>query len=239
MRYLLLLLLFSCAKQKQEPKGCDFGLSPEEIKINLKKPPKGHGNPHVPPPTYTGQAVILLDFDGHYVSSSSWGNIECNPSGLDSVSALEVFNKVSSLYFPWQVIVTVDTNIYNLANPSRRVRCILTTSYEWFGQSGGVAFVNSFTFGEPCFVFTSCLGFNIKYIKEAACHEIGHTIGLYHQSLWSEGVKLSEYDFGCCGSAPVMGCAYYQDSSKFVTGLDSWGRVQNDTLKISSVIRRR
>lgn len=245
MRYLLLLILFSCTKQKQEPSkiDCDFGLSDSAFQSHkfLRKPKK-NDPPPPPPPTYPGQAVIFLDFDGDTVRNTSWntsGDIICEPSGLSTEQMTEILNKVSIAYGAWDVSVTTSEVAYNLA--SRKTKLILTTSWEWYGQSGGVAFLGSMLFNNntPCFVFTSLLGYNTKYIKEASCHEIGHTIGLYHQSIWENGLKISEYNYGCCGFAPIMGVAYYQLESGWITGYNSFGAIQNDTLKISSVIKKR
>src|SRR5258705_4523591 len=123
----------------------------------------------------SAQAVIFLDFDGHTVNGTSWnynGPIACGASGLNNSQLTEVFNRVAEDYRPFNINVTTDSTKYFDAPANRRMRVILTVSSSWYGAAGGVAFVNSFTWGDnnPCFVFSQLLNFNVKNISEAASH---------------------------------------------------------------------
>ena len=178
-------------------------------------------------------SVIFLDFDGHTVSNSPWGiNQTMNPSGLTNAQITDVFNRVAEDYRPFNLNVTTDSTKFWAAPDSSRMRVILTTSWEWWGSAGGVAFVGSFTWGiwndeAPCFVFTSLLG-NVKYISEAASHEAGHTLGLYHQSRYDVNCnKTSDYHSGTgsgqIGWAPIMGVGYYQNLTLWNNGPNTYG----------------
>ena len=145
----------------------------------------------------TASSVIYLDFDGHAVSGTMWnisGAFTCNSSGLSDVAITEVFNRVAEDYRPFNINVTTDPAKYTSAPFNKRMRVVITTSHEWYSSSaGGVAYVNSFTWGDntPCFVFSGLHNFNAKNIAEAASHEAGHTLGLRHQSSYnSSGVKF-------------------------------------------------
>lgn len=215
------------------------------------KPPKGGGNPPPPPPPpppVTG-GVLFLDFDGGLVSNTSWnfaGDINCAYSGLTIEEQNIIIAAVMDDYAPYDVIVTTDEAVYNAAPANRRMRCYITETYEWYGNgAGGVSFVGSFTWGDntPCFVFSSLLGYNTKYILEAVSHEFGHTLGLYHQSRYDANcVKLSDYNSGgCpdhCGEAPIMGVAYYQPVSRWWIGPNSYGcdQIQDDNAIISKLL---
>ena len=154
--------------------------------------------------SYPGaSAVILLDFNGHYVTGTMWnvyGAYTCNSSGLNNAAITEVFNRVAEDYRPFNINVTTDETKYNAAPANRRIRVVITTSYEWYGNgAGGVAYLNSFTWGDnsPCFVFSSLLNLSVKNIAEAASHEAGHTLGLRHQSSYDGNcVKTSDYNWG-------------------------------------------
>jgi hypothetical protein len=181
----------------------------------------------------SANAVIFLDFDGHTVTGTSWnftGSIVCGGAGLDSSQVTAVFNRVAEDYRPFNINITTDSVIFLRAPMNSRMRVIVTVTSEWYGQSGGVSFINSFTWGDdtPCFVFSALLGFDTKYIGEASSHEAGHTLGLYHQSKYdSNCVKLSEYNYGSgtgeIGWAPIMGAGYYQNLTLWNNGPNSYG----------------
>ncbi|HMU47208.1 MAG TPA: zinc-dependent metalloprotease [Chitinophagaceae bacterium] len=188
----------------------------------------------------SASAVIFLDFDGQSVTGTSWnysGPIFCGASGLDSTKIVTIFNRVSEDYRPFNVNITTDSTKYFAAPANKRMRVILTVTYEWYGSAGGVAFVGSFIWGDntPCFIFTSLLGYNVKNIAEAAAHEVGHTLGLYHQSTYDTNcVKVSDYNYGQgtgeIGWAPIMGVGYYQNLTLWNNGPNSFGctNYQND-----------
>jgi len=181
----------------------------------------------------SASAVVFLDFDGHTVTNTSWnynGPIVCGGSGLDNAQITEVFNRVAEDYRPFNVNITTDSTKYLAAPVNKRMRVILTVSSAWYGSAGGVAFVGSFTWGDdtPCFVFSALLGYNVKNITEAASHEAGHTLGLYHQASYDANcVKTSDYNYGQgageIGWAPIMGAGYYQNFTLWNNGPNSFG----------------
>ncbi len=188
----------------------------------------------------SASAVIFLDFDGHTVVNTPWnssGPITCAASALNSAQITEVFNRVAEDYRPFNLNITTDSTKYWAAPVTKRMRVILTTTYEWYGPAGGVAFVGSFSWGDgtPCFVFTSQLGYNQKNVAEAASHEAGHTLGLFHQSTYDAGcVKVSEYNYGTgtgeIGWAPIMGIGYSKNLTLWNNGPNSLGcsNIQSD-----------
>ncbi len=178
--------------------------------------------------------VIFLDFDGQYVSGTIWnmtGPFTCNPSGLNDAQITEIFNRVAEDYRPFNINITTSQTKYNAAPYNKRMRVIITTSYEWYSSGvGGVANINSFTSGDaaPCFVFSSLFNFNIKNIAEAVSHEAGHTLGLRHQSSYDAScMKVSDYNWGQgtgeIGWAPIMGAGYDQNMTLWNNGPNSLG----------------
>jgi hypothetical protein len=181
----------------------------------------------------SANAVIFLDFDGHTVTGTSWnynGPIVCGSSGLDNSQIIEVFNRVAEDYRPFDVNVTTDSTKFLAAPPNRRMRVILTVTSSWYGAAGGVSFVNSFSWPDdnPCFVFSALLNYNVKNVSEAASHEAGHTLGLYHQSYYDANcTKISDYysgqGSGEIGWAPIMGVGYYRNFTLWNNGPNSYG----------------
>jgi hypothetical protein len=193
----------------------------------------------------SASAVIFLDFDGHTVPAGSWwgGPIYCAASGLSNTLITEIFNRVAEDYRPFNINVTTDSLKYLAAPLTKRMRVIITPTYEWYGTSGGVAFIGSFNWGDdtPCFVFSSLLSNNPKYVAEATSHEAGHTLGLEHQSTYDGScVKTAEYNPGVgageIGWAPIMGVGYSKNLTLWNNGTNSVNctEYQNDLAIISN-----
>lgn len=178
-------------------------------------------------------SVIYLDFDGQTVSGSSWnvnGPLFLGPSNLNDAQITEIYNRIAEDYRPFNINITTDSSKYWAAPARQRMRVIMTISYEWYGRAGGVAYINSFTWGDntPCFVFTSLLGYNTKNIAEAGAHEAGHTLGLRHQSRYDDLCqKTEEYNSGTgtgeIGWAPIMGVGYYRNRTTWHNGPNPYG----------------
>jgi hypothetical protein len=263
---LALAIIASCSKTDitennsqvelpDQPTTCDFGIT----NFNLtKRAPivdpelgnkltAGRETETNTPSTATPPGVIYLDFDGQVVSNTNWnttGNIVCAPANLSAVNINEVFQRVVNDYSPFNMVITTDEAVYNSATANRRMRVILTESWEWFGQAGGTAFRGSFIWGDntPCFVFTSLLNWNTKNIAEAASHEAGHTLGLRHQSTYNGTILTSAYNYGIgtgeIAWAPIMGCSYYRNVSTWHNGptdISSFS-YQNDVVVIKNVV---
>jgi len=181
----------------------------------------------------SASSVIFLDFDGHYVSGSTWNGgvpFNCASSGLTNTQISEVFDRVAEDYRPFNINITTDSTKFDAAPLNKRMRVIITTTYSWYGAVGGVAMLNSFSTPDdnPCFVFTPNLSYGTKSVAEAASHEAGHTLGLYHQSTYDAScVKLSDYNYGLgageIGWAPIMGVGYYKNFTVWHNGANSLG----------------
>lgn len=266
MKYLviftLLFVLAACSKTTSDntadtpaanPESCKFGLT----EFNLTKRPdvneKTERKPLPPPPPPSGgggtppSGVILLDFDGQLVSGTSWnyaGNINCVPANLTATAMSSIMDRIINDYAPFNVVVTTDESVYNAANATRRMRVIITETWEWFGQAGGTSFLNSFTWGNntPCFVFSSLLNYNEKKIAEASSHEAGHTFGLRHQATYNGTTLLSEYNYGQGSGetswAPIMGGSYDKNVTTWHNGPNSTGYAafQNDAAVITGLV---
>ena len=126
-------------------------------------------------------------------------DLDGNPSAFSDTELAaiqQIWKGVAEDYAPWEVDVTTqDPGEEALRRTSSTdtqygVRCVIGgSSLQWLGSAaGGVAYIG--TFGGivaggadndiPAFVFPAQLGNSIKAIAEAAAHECGHTLGLYH-----------------------------------------------------------
>lgn len=180
----------------------------------------------------SARATVFLDFDGQYVSGTSWnwaGDIDAQPSGLSTAQIIEAFNRVAEDYRVFNINITTDSTVYFAAPINQRTRVIITPTYAWYGKVGGISWVGSFTFGDdtPCWVFSSLLSYNTKYVAEAISHESGHTLGLQHQSSYTTTCSKTEYNLGVgsgeTGWAPIMGSSYYRNITTWHYGTSTIG----------------
>ncbi|MDB5223846.1 MAG: hypothetical protein JWN83_2513 [Chitinophagaceae bacterium] len=176
----------------------------------------------------SAQATIFLDFDGQTVISSVWNNgnpLVCAVSGMTDTQITEIFNRVSEDYRPFNINITTDSTVFLAAPLTKRIRIIVTPTSSWYTGVGGISYTGSFTWGDdtPGFVFPDRLGNNPKIVAECCTHESGHTVGLSHQSKYSNTCTLIDtYNAGIgtgeIGWAPVMGNSYYKNLTGWNNG---------------------
>ncbi len=229
----------STPQKTEKPQSCNFGITQfnyvkrtiTDEEISRGKPIKSSTTGSVTTPS--GGSVIFLDFDGCAVSGTAWnynGDINCGPANLTTTEMDEIVNRVSNDYSPFNITVTTNQSVYDAANPYKRTKVVITETYQWYGQAGGVSFIGSFAWGDntPCFVFSLLLNYSVKNIAEAVSHEAGHTLGLYHQASYDAScTKTSDYNYGQgsgeLGWAPIMGVGYYENETLWHNGASSNG----------------
>ncbi len=180
--------------------------------------------------------VIFLDFDGATVSGTSWNtlytsgaNIVASASSQNSSGISETWRHVSEDFRAFNINVTTDSTEYNSAAAGERIWVVITPSSGWFGVAGGVAFLNSFTWGSktPVWAFENYLGYTAQYIAECTSHEVGHSLGLYHQSYYNGSCVKTEYNpgagSGAISWAPIMGEGYYKNVTTWYNSTSSNG----------------
>ncbi|MBK7122282.1 MAG: T9SS type A sorting domain-containing protein [Chitinophagaceae bacterium] len=184
----------------------------------------------------TAIATLFLDFDGHNVQSSVWNSgmpFNCAASGMTEPQITEAFYRVAEDYRPFNINITTDSTVFLAAPLNRRMRIIITTTSSWSPGVGGVAFIGSFNWGDdtPAFVFSDRLGpYSPKMIGECISHESGHTVGLSHQSKYTETncySPIEQYNSGIgtgeTGWAPIMGNSYNRNMSNWNNGPTPYG----------------
>ena len=150
------------------------------------------------------EAVFIYDEEGNRIKNESGNSLQEpeNPATLyrfddDEIKLIvQAWMEVTEDFLPFDVNVTTDVNMYNNADPSKRQRCIMTSS----DDAGGTSGLNTFGTGSPCFVFNreySSLGGSIT-------HEFGHTLGLIHDGT-EDDPYFDGYGSGETGYKTIMG----------------------------------
>ena len=238
--YLLVtaLLLFSCQKQSLTDNRSD-----EELRI--KKTETCFTDPAAltqvsvittsakkikNPPTTGNYSCIYLDFAGHTVTSAHWNNgttFECAPAALTTTQIEYVLDKVRNAFAPYKVVITENESEYLNANRNMRMRIIITPTSAWRPGVSGVAYINSITWGDgtPAFVFSDRLSNIEHFIGEIAAHEAGHTLGLYHQTVYDQNCNL----INPFNPGKIMGNSLHAEYGEWTIGTShSCTTIQND-----------
>jgi subtilisin-like proprotein convertase family protein len=196
--------------------------------------------------------IIFLDFDGHTLQNSVWNDPDTMKVGdeiptiiippystdndgtfsnMELLNIQEIWERVSEDFRPFDVDVTTEDPGGDKALAGKGIRvCIGGSNDVWLGQNvGGIALINSFgdKTGGPCFVFEeNVANGDPKSVAEATSHEVGHTVGLYHDGLVVLGQQNpTEYYPGHgpglgfpTGWAPIMGVGYDQELTQWSKG---------------------
>ena len=184
--------------------------------------------------------VIYLDFDGHVTSGTLWNNnfnddADIISSPYDFNNNLGEFNdaELSSIQNIWaglaedfsiyEIDVTTEEPDIEALRRSRPgddyygIRVVISSSNNWYGNAGGVAYLQSFDWSSdtPAFVFSNNLGNGYDgYVSGVASHETGHTLGLSHDGV-TEG---SVYYEGHGDWVPIMGLGFHKPISQWSKG---------------------
>ena len=168
---------------------------------------------------------IFLDFDGHTTTGTAWlrgativtpaYDIDSNPSSFSSTELAnirEIWERVSEDFLPFNIDVTTeDPGIEALRKVGNSdtewgIRVVIGQNTAPAPGAGGVAYLNSFSWNTdtPCFVFPASLGNNSNVIGVATSHEVGHSLGLYHDG-YASGSYYGGHGTGATSWGPLMG----------------------------------
>jgi hypothetical protein len=140
-----------------------------------------------------------------------------------------IYQRVAEDYRPFDVDVTTQDpgaaalDKSSVADTQFGTRVLVTPSTDAATRicgngCGGVAFVGVYnlvgsSYYHPAFVFPQLLSNVDKYIAEAASHEAGHNLGLFH-----DGTSAVGYYSGHHNWAPIMGVGYNEPLVQWSSG---------------------
>jgi methionine-rich copper-binding protein CopC len=206
---------------------------------------------------------VFLDFNGHTTSGTWWNSslngganivtpaysMDADPTSFSTTevaSIEEIWKRVAEDYAPFNLdVTTIEPGNLNAAN---NIRVVIGGAWDqWYeesGGAGGVAYVDSWQWNNdtPVFVFEeNLLNGDPKFTAEIISHEVGHSLGLNHQSTYNaSGNHIDEYNPGSgsgdTGWAPIMGVGFYQNLTIWHNGTSNLGATsyQDDMSIISA-----
>ena len=175
-------------------------------------------------------ATFYLDFHGESAQPWGWSSAPATPaydtdgdpstySAQELTNVQQIWSRVSEAFSPFNVnVTTVDPGNWNLdgqattvpgAAANNQLRVVIGGNGAWIGTTeGGAALTNSYSQqGSPntVYVFSSNLGGDVQFTADDCVHEIGHALGLNHQSIYSGATLTNPYNPGNGSTAPFMG----------------------------------
>ena len=205
------------------------------------------------------QRIIYLDFDGHVLSGTVWNatynggaDIICPAWDIEGGASVftdaertriqQVWQRVAEDYAPFDVDVTTEypgeaaLTRSNTADAFYGMRVLISPISSYVGPYGGVAYVGVFDYVgdyyKPALVFPEMLSHGEKYIGEAAAHENGHTLGLFHDGVTGGDAYYSGHGTGDTGWAPIMGNGYYKNLTQWSKGEYAGANNKEDDLAV-------
>ena len=213
-KYLLFLLIFaSCQKQEapvtiQDNKPIiDTKLVPNPNDVESAKAQEvaDRRNPPRPPkpiktfPNNNIAALVLIDTNGH-AATGAWAQqfgvdtLYHRPAGITAEAVNIIMYEARMVLDTINVNFTLSEAEYQ-AYTGKKTRCVITA--DAYYPASGVAFRGSMALpNSEVYVFIPMLYGVTNWIRKIVVHELGHAMGLAHQSAWVNCVKTAEYRDG-------------------------------------------
>jgi len=217
--------------------------------IPIANPPVYHSRPG-------SSRVVILDFNGHYVTGTAWngssGDFDAIPFDTDGdittfndseqTAIKRVWQRVAEDFAPFDVDVTTQEPA-TITNSTGRL--LITRNTDRNGKAnpstgaGGVAYLSvfgsgSYGFYSPAWVYSNNLANREDYIAEAASHEMGHNLGLSHDGTSTGASYYSGHGGGETSWSTLMGTGYNQNVSQWSKGEYTNANNTQDDLQIIS-----
>jgi regulation of enolase protein 1 (concanavalin A-like superfamily) len=181
-----------------------------------------------------GQGLkVFLDFDGHGTNL---------PFSVDGDTSTFNLQEQIAIYYTWRDMISyfsaLNVNITTVQPPTGTGNPLFAWHLTSNSISGGYAYVGVLTNSQP-YGFNQ--GSNAVSRRSGIAHEIGHLLGLQHQSEYNQlGTKTAEYSDGWDSrSRTVIGIDYNTNIRQWYYGRSSSGSgsLQDDLLVMANKVK--
>jgi PKD repeat protein len=177
--------------------------------------------------------IMFLNFKGQGQNPAF--DLDRIPSTFSDAERLliqKAYLRVAEDYAAFDVDITTEPPVI----PTTKIGVTILITPQT-STAGGYAYLNSFgkfaAGNAPAFCFPNNLNNNEKPIGECISHELGHTLGLSHQSTAST-VYYGGQGAGDTGWAPIMGVSYYKNLSQWAKGEYAGANNKEDAYAVMS-----
>lgn len=211
---------------QREPYQAGSTAHPEQMEAGDKASvgvPSTTGAPFTLDQTFTlhsrskSSRVIFLNFKGEGSKPAfSLDKVPGTFSDAEKAMIQKIWLRVAEDYSAFDVDITTETPTTVAGKTGVTILITNQTS-----DAGGYAYLNSFSALKvspaPAFCFQNNLANAEKPIAECLSHEVGHTLGLHHQST-AQVTYYGGAGDGETGWAPIMGVSYYKNLTQWAKG---------------------
>ncbi|MEI6872005.1 MAG: zinc-dependent metalloprotease family protein, partial [Verrucomicrobiota bacterium] len=177
------------------------------------------------------KGVIFTDFAGATITDPSWNGgktIVAAPSSATPATITSIVKAVAEDFAPFDLTVTTDPDLYAATPAGLRMRAVVTPTNTAAPGTGGVAYIGAwasagkgFKSDNVCWVFNG----GGKVCAETISHEVGHTLGLYHDGRLASGSLAAEtYFYGHGGGQNIPTSWGSIMGAPFSVNLSQWSK---------------
>ena len=193
--------------------------------------------------------VLYIDYWGGSLSGTAWNSrfnsnlpidytaydTDGNPgsfSNSERYSMWLAWREAVEDFAPFNINITTSRAVYNAAALTNRSQMIVTTTRDWYGNAGGVAFVDVFDDNSNDYKVGWTWNLGDRSMGMTISHEAGHQMGLQHDGIGSQGYYSGHGVWG-----PIMGAPFGKPYVQWSKGeYPNANQTEDDIAKISGKV---
>ena len=166
--------------------------------------------------------VLFIDYWGGSINGTAWNvnfnsnnpinytayDRDGNPGNFTSTERYSMWlawREAVEDFAPFNINITTSRAVYNAAAVNNRSQMVVTTTSSWYGNAGGVAYVDVFDDNSDYYKVGWTWNLSDSSMGMTISHEAGHQLGLSHDGIGTQGYYSGHGVWG-----PIMGAPFGQ-----------------------------